>query len=487
MLSKTLHFVGAFGSWRSPSRGPALPAEPTSPARRSRIPAHRQQQRPRRLADRTPGRAPKVGIPDFVTPAGVRRCRRRAKTMADVLEYDLDFEREFLVVSRTASASIPAAATPEALPLPAVGRARRGLSCCSARCARPAKDARSTCGWSASAARRPDRASGSPTTAAGRRTRATARTTSPTISTRRFARSQGVARTRLAFTSDRDATQMPGPRAGRRQPGKEIYISDYDGCEPAAAHVNRNLNIMPKWGPDPRTLAYTSYVIGLPGHLRHAARRPPAARGPRAGNDDMHNMLPAISPDGTKVAFASTRGTSNGHWDIWVVERDGNELAEPDAQHAEQHRERADLVAARACRSRSRRIARAAIRSTIMNADGTGRAEDQFRERADRPSWSPLNYIAYTAETVGRTRHRGLRHPDAVTKILTDGNGSNEGPDGRAQRPARGVRHVALGQQADRDRRLSRRRNDPPHHPDGHQHVSRAGRRRRGRPVQNSR
>jgi hypothetical protein len=34
-----------------------------------------------------------------------------------------------------------------------------------------------------------------------------------------------------------------------------------------------------------------------------------------------------------------------------------------------------------------------------MNADGTGSRKISSESRADRPSWSPLNYIAYTAET----------------------------------------------------------------------------------------
>jgi Tol biopolymer transport system component len=50
---------------------------------------------------------------------------------------------------------------------------------------------------------------------------------------------RGVARTRIAFSSDRDAT--PTRRA------KELYIVDYDGFNPRRVTVNGSLNILPNW------------------------------------------------------------------------------------------------------------------------------------------------------------------------------------------------------------------------------------------------
>jgi Tol biopolymer transport system component len=75
-------------------------------------------------------------------------------------------------------------------------------------------------------------------------------------------------------------------------------------------------NLMPKWGPDPRTLAYTS-ADGISGDLHHAARRPSSAR--PAAVPDIHNMLPAVSPDGTKVA-PRRRAAPPTDIDIWVVD-----------------------------------------------------------------------------------------------------------------------------------------------------------------------
>src|SRR5437879_13547024 len=67
---------------------------------------------------------------------------------------------------------------------------------------------------------------------------------------------RGVARTRIAFTSDRDAS--------REKRSKELYIVDYDGFNPRRVTVNGSLNILPAWNPDGRSIAYVSYRQGSP-------------------------------------------------------------------------------------------------------------------------------------------------------------------------------------------------------------------------------
>ena len=67
---------------------------------------------------------------------------------------------------------------------------------------------------------------------------------------------RGVARTRIAFVSDRDAT--------KERRSKELYIVDYDGFNPRRVTVNGSLNILPAWRPDGAALAYVSYRQGSP-------------------------------------------------------------------------------------------------------------------------------------------------------------------------------------------------------------------------------
>jgi TolB protein len=125
---------------------------------------------------------------------------------------------------------------------------------------------------------------------------------------------RGVARTRIAFVSDRDAT--------KERRSKEIYIVDYDGFNPRRVTVNGSLNILPTWTPDGAGLVYVSYRQGGP--LIYLAR---IFEGRSTANltgekGDAQAMAPSISPDGRRIAFASTRA---GNSDVWVSNVDGGD------------------------------------------------------------------------------------------------------------------------------------------------------------------
>ena len=124
---------------------------------------------------------------------------------------------------------------------------------------------------------------------------------------------RGVARTRIAFVSDRTAT--------RERPSKELYIVDYDGFNPRQVTVNGSLNILPAWRPDGQALAYVSYRQGSP--LVYLAK---IYEGQSVANltgerDGSQAFSPAFSPDGRSLAFASNRA---GSTDIFVAGADGS-------------------------------------------------------------------------------------------------------------------------------------------------------------------
>jgi TolB protein len=123
---------------------------------------------------------------------------------------------------------------------------------------------------------------------------------------------KGVARTRIAFASDRDST--------RERPSKELYIVDYDGFNPRRVTVGGSLNILPAWSPDGTSLAYVSYRRVTP--LVYLAR---IFEGKSIANvtgerENSQAFAPSFSPDGQRVAFASNR---SGNMDIWVTNADG--------------------------------------------------------------------------------------------------------------------------------------------------------------------
>jgi TolB protein len=124
---------------------------------------------------------------------------------------------------------------------------------------------------------------------------------------------KGVARTRIAFTSDRDAT--------KERRSKEIYIVDYDGFNPRRVTVNGSLNILPAWSPDGTSLAYVSYRQGSPAiYLARIfeGKSVPNVTGERG---DSQAFAPVFSPDGKRLAFASNRA---GNMDVFVADADGS-------------------------------------------------------------------------------------------------------------------------------------------------------------------
>jgi TolB protein len=124
---------------------------------------------------------------------------------------------------------------------------------------------------------------------------------------------RGVARTRIAFVSDRTAT--------KERRSKEIYIADYDGFSPRQVTVNGSLNITPTWTPDGKGLAYVSYRQGSP--LVYLARIFEGRSTPNLTGEkgDAGAYAPAFSPDGSRLAFASSR---SGNHDVWVANADGS-------------------------------------------------------------------------------------------------------------------------------------------------------------------
>jgi TolB protein len=125
---------------------------------------------------------------------------------------------------------------------------------------------------------------------------------------------KGVARTRIAFTSDRDAT--------RERRSKELYIVDYDGFNPRRVTVNGSLNILPAWAPDGRSIAYVSYRQGTPRVYLAKIFEGRSLDNITREKDDSQAFSPSFSPDGTRLAFASNR---SGNMDVWVAGADGSE------------------------------------------------------------------------------------------------------------------------------------------------------------------
>jgi TolB protein len=236
---------------------------------------------------------------------------------------------------------------------------------------------------------------------------------------------KGVARTKLAFTSDRDAERMKGPQGDRDI--KEIYLTDYDGAGPKRVTVSKTLNVAPVWSPDGQALAYTSYRTGefsvfqdiIVSLLYKGVRQTPLN-----GDPNKQNYLPAWSPDGSKMAFTSNR---DGNPEIYVVNRDGSGLRRLTNHSA--------IDSTPTWNPAGTQIAWTSDRTGnpqiwFMNADGTGQRKLTSESWCDRPTWSPepFNEIAYASRTGAGFDIKIYSFGKGESTRVTDGIGTNESP-----------------------------------------------------------
>jgi len=133
-----------------------------------------------------------------------------------------------------------------------------------------------------------------------------------------------------AFTDDVVAAVIPNGRgiaktriACKVQKGEdaEIYVADFDGYgAKSITSADHTLAKSPVWVPGQSILLYTSYKRGRPEIFRHDLAT--GKRSVVAGYGGS-NMMPAPSPDGSKVAMVLSK---SGMVDLYVANADGSGL-----------------------------------------------------------------------------------------------------------------------------------------------------------------
>jgi TolB protein len=374
-----------------------------------------------------PGTNQRVGLPDYFAAGADPELTEAAKTLAEVLWNDLDFEREFAMIPRTGVAgSIPAA---EAAALPydrwvEVGADFVLAGKLSRTGDRLAIELRMI---AVRGAGRGAQRFGEAYQCGLQQLRFCAHSIADAFH-KQVAGLDGVARTKIAFSSDRDAVRVTNRPSQTDGIAKEIYLTDYDGANPQRLTVNRSLNISPAWAPGGGILAYTSYSSnGFPDIFVANMREPGRGlRRPAQGTDQVHNQMAAWSPDGTKLAYVSNR---TGDYDIWVVNSDGSDARNitnypRGAEGSPTWSPTGDFIAFTSDRNTG-----GTPQLFVMNANGTN-PRRLTTERVDRPTWSRLNFIAFTVgpESGQNIGILDMNNQAAPITVLTDSRGTNESP-----------------------------------------------------------
>jgi TolB protein len=374
------------------------------------------------ISGRDDGAPPKMAVPEFIPLGKEPEVISAAKTIADVLWDDLAYEKEFYMLPRDILRTVPRPASVEEVSMDrwkelgaeglVVGTVRKTADgiVVEARLLRVVNGAE-TLGKKYTGSAR--------SLADGGRVYAHGIADEIHKQQRNL---RGVARTKLAFSSDRDGARMKGPVAERDV--SNIYMADYDGANQTRLTATRSLDIAPAWSPDGDSLAYTSYRSGYPDIILQSIRslRPPTY--PAKGSLENHNFLPAWSPDGTQLAFMSNR---DGNPEIYVVNRDGSNLRRvtnhPSADVTPTWSPTGTQLAFTSDRSGRPQV-------YIVNLDGTGLDRISGESYCDRATWSPapLNEIAYASQAGGGYEIRIFSFGTRESRAITDGIGSNESP-----------------------------------------------------------
>ena len=398
----------------SQAPAPAPAQTPASQAPASQAPAAQQPSEVALVISGDPGTPPRYAVPDFV--ALTPDAAEIARSIGQVLWDDLSFEREFYMIPRDTYTTVPVARSPDQVPF-ASWRELGADAVVFGTVSRTGNTVKVEVRLLNVRTR--ESVFSKEYSGTDGNARLYAHTMSDEIHQQQRAL-RGVARTKVAFSSDRNREKLVGTVQNRDV--KEIYIADYDGANPRRITTNRALNIMPTWSADARAIAYTSYRRGYP-DIFIAFLYQGLQEEPTKGVGQ--NWLPVYSPDGTRIVFTSNR---DGNPELYVMNRDGSGVRRitnhPSIDTTPTWSPSGTQIAFTSDRAGQPQI-------YVVGADGLNlRRLTTGESYADRATWSPapFNEIAFAARSGPGYDVKVYDLASGQTHQVTFGEGSNESP-----------------------------------------------------------
>ena len=239
---------------------------------------------------------------------------------------------------------------------------------------------------------------------------------------------RGIARTQIAFASDR--TTRPDDEFRR----KEIWVMDYDGHNQRQLTTSHSTSVSPRWSPDGSRIAYTR-MTDFSTDIEIISPRD--RQGFVFPQFEGTTTTPAWSPDGQQIAFASTHGEIRGRsdWELYVADANGDNLRRLTFSRGN------DISPV--WNPAGNRIAFISNRASvppqlyIMDSEGGNLQQITDSGHADEPSWSPDGrIIAYAWQPPRGASDIYIYDLESGRNIqLTQNRGFNErpswSPDGR--------------------------------------------------------
>ncbi|MBM4124199.1 MAG: Tol-Pal system beta propeller repeat protein TolB [Nitrospira sp.] len=233
----------------------------------------------------------------------------------------------------------------------------------------------------------------------------------------RYTGEQGIARTKIAFVSEQGGS-------------RELFVMDYDGFAPRQISADGFINLMPRWSPDRRFVAFTAYH----GRSKQTIDVIELATGKRSTVVSLAglNITPAYSPDGSELAFATSH---DGNSEIYKLNVQNKALTRLTTHSS------GDLSPSWSPTGREMVFVSdrgGGPQLYLMSADGSDVRRLTFEgDYNAAPAWSPRgNWIAYVCRTEDKQYKLCVIAPDGQKRMqLTTGTGVDDSPswspDGR--------------------------------------------------------